>query len=524
MTGRKGIAIVVGGLLCGSLLYATALDNYVALPDASFDWFQEGASVYDGTFYANSTACNLKLTSQTWRNGSEVTPTVWTHWVTVIVPSVWFNPVKDTALILINEGDIGEAAPILNPAVNPTNRQFRDLAMGTGSVIIELRSVPNQPLVFADEGLGRVEDEIIAYTWDKFLAGGDDYWPVQLPMVKSVVACMDAVQEFRSSINHFVLTGGSKRGWTAWLTAAVDNRVTAIAPIVSDLLNMRRSFAHHWSCYGFWAEALNPYEEMGIFDWFEHPRTEDLMAIVDPYEYRSRLTIPKFIVTAAGDDFFVHDSVQFYIDDLVGEKFIRTMPNTNHYLDGAYEQVFQNMVPYYDAFLRGVARPSFTWTYQTDGSIVVNTATTPLAVNLWQADNSTERDFRRVVIGDAWTPTPLTETSPGSKLYIAGPGVPMTGWRSFFVELVYDFSGSFGGQLDTFDYHFTTEMRVLPEVRPFEADFDRNRTTDAADLLILAEYWLADVPYYDIIPRRTGDGILNLADFTAFGLHWLAAP
>ncbi|MBE0536225.1 MAG: hypothetical protein IH624_11205 [Phycisphaerae bacterium] len=111
-----------------------------------------------------------------------------------------------------------------------------------------------------------------------------------------------------------------------------------------------------------------------------------------------------------------------------------------------------------------------------------------------------------------------------TKLYIADPGVPMTGWRSFFVEIMYDYSGSFGGQLDAYDYHFTTEMRVLPEVRPFEVDFTRDRVTDAADLLILAEYWLADVPYYDIIPRRTGDGILNLADFTAFGLHWLAVP
>jgi hypothetical protein len=32
--------------------------------------------------------------------------------------------------------------------------------------------------------------------------------------------------------------------------------------------------------------------------------------------------------------------------------------------------------------------------------------------------------------------------------------------------------------------------------------------------------WRADSPYYDILPRRTGDGILNLADFAAFSLQW----
>lgn len=88
--------------------------------------------------------------------------------------------------------------------------------------------------------------------------------------------------------------------------------------------------------------------------------------------------------------------------------------------------------------------------------------------------------------------------------------------------MVYDFSGSLWGLLDDYDYHFTTEMRVLPETCPFEADFNRDRLTDTQDVIILAENWLSDTPYYDILPRRTGDGILNLDDFVAFGLHWLA--
>ena len=529
------VALLLGFLHIIGMSAATALDDYLALQDPTVIPV-EVESVYHGDWLANTTAYNLQFTSQFWREPNEVDTTEWTHWVTVIVPGglgiAFGGGVHDTALILINGGDIGEPAPSIDPA-DPNHMQFRSMALGTRSVVVELRGVPNQPLLFSDDPNARTEDEIIAYSWDKFLNGGDDFWPVQLPMVQSVVACMNAVQQFRPAVNNFVLAGGSKRGWTAWLTAAVDGRVTAVAPIVSDLLNMRRSFAHHYSCYGFWADALSPYEELGIFDWFDTARADELVAIVDPYAYLDRLAIPKFIVTAAGDDFFIHDSVQFYLDDLFyldslsngqSETYIRTVPNTNHYLDGALDTVYENMVPYYDAFLRGEDRPVFSWALEDDGSMTVITDVNeppPMAVNLWQADNLTNRDFRQVTIGPSWTSTPLTEISPGSGVYIADPGMPPTGWRSYFVELVYDFSSPFTDELETFDYHFTTEMRVLPEMRPYEADWTRDGLTDLADVSMLASYWLSDTPYYDIMPRRTGDGVINLAEMSAFSLHWL---
>ena len=72
--------------------------------------------------------------------------------------------------------------------------------MTTRSVVAELRMVPNQPLVFAnDGGRERSEDEIIAYTWDKFLRTGDERWPARLPMTKAVVRAMDAVTAFCAS-------------------------------------------------------------------------------------------------------------------------------------------------------------------------------------------------------------------------------------------------------------------------------------------------------------------------------------
>ena len=47
-------------------------------------------------------------------------------------------------------------------------------------------------------------------------------------MTKAAVRAMDTVREFAASkgtrIDNFLVLGGSKRGWTTWLTAAVDPR------------------------------------------------------------------------------------------------------------------------------------------------------------------------------------------------------------------------------------------------------------------------------------------------------------
>ena len=494
-------------------VWATSLDDYVAAPDSNYSYIE-----VDSDSDLLTSAYTLDLTSLGWRDSSEVAPVVWTHWVTVYKPTLNFLITTDTALLLVNGGDNSDPPPSYD-------EQLRQLSLGTGSVIVVLSAVPNQPLQFSDEMTPRTEDEIIAYSWDKFLQSGDANWPVQLPMVKSVVRCMDAVQDFIDAVtggarpvNQFVLTGGSKRGWTAWLTAAVDpdNRVAAIAPIVSDLLNMKRSFAHHWAAYGFWADALWPYEELGIFDWFDIPQASQLMEIVDPYEYRDRLQMPKFIINSAGDDFFVMDSIQFYIDGLSGETYLRHVPNTDHYLTDAYDDVLNSMVPYYDAFLNGYTRPEFSWSVQLDGSIRVDTIDTPKAVNLWQADNPVTRDFRLVTIGAAWTSSPLPDEGGG--IYIGQVDEPESGWTAFFVELIYEspFQGA-----DEYDYHFTTQMCVLPEILPFEADFNRDRITNIFDLSILSEVWLTGNIYRDIAPRRGGDGTVNLYDFGLLALHWM---
>ena len=498
---------------------STALDDYVAEAEDNYS-FQVVSTEFDLSTF--TTEYILDMTSQAWRDPSEVDHVLWKHWVRVIIPSPFLGPLEDTALLFINGGSLDDPEPEAYP-------ELRLISAGTKSVIVELTGVPNQPLQFAGEDFGRIEDEIISYSWDKYLDGGDDYWPVQLPMVKSVVRCMDAVQELvkeetlnNNEVTSFMITGGSKRGWTAWLTAAVDSRVSAVAPIVIDLLNMKRSFPHHWAAYGEWADALGTYEEERIFDRFDIPEISDLMEIVDPYSYLDRLTMPKFIINASGDDFFVTDSLQFYIDDLIGETHVRCMPNSDHYLSGGvFEEVLYGAVPYYYDFLNDTGRPEYSWTILPDGSIRVQTPDSPKEVKLWQASNPDARDFRLITIGASWTSSAITEQSEG--IYIGEVPTPVEGWTAFFVEVIYGsaFSDQFSPSEGTYDYHFTTEIHVLPQERPFETDFSRDRTTDLEDLVMFTEHWLSDNAYRDIMPRRMGNGRIDLADFAVFCQNWL---
>jgi len=283
-------------------------------------------------------------------------------------------------------------------------------------------------------------------------------------MVKSAVRAMDTVQKHLASldsgalnIKKFVVSGGSKRGWTTWLTAAVDKRVVAIAPAVIDVLNMDEQMKHHFAAYGFYSQAIGDYQAMNVFEKLFTPEGQALIKIVDPYEYRDRYAgIPKLLVNSSGDQFFLPDSAQFYFHDLPGEKHLRYVPNTDHGLGDS--DAVQSLVAFFQSILAGASRPNFSWSVKPDGSIEVKTTTKPLAVNLWQATNPKARDFRKEIIGPVWKSSVLEQQGGGT--YLAKVPEPAEGWTAFFVELTFD-SGA------AFPHKFTTEVHVVPDKLPF---------------------------------------------------------
>ena len=428
--------------------HETALDRYIKTPDASFRYSLVG-KINSGSL----TIQTLELTSQSWRSGQEVNRAEWKHWLTILRPEVVKYP---TAFLFITGGTNNGNPPAVPDAM------LRKLAETTGSMVAELRMVPNEPLVFAGETQGRSEDSFIAYTWDKFLRGGDDQWPARLPMTKSAVRAMDAVQQFCASeaggkikVENFVVSGASKRGWTTWTTAAVDKRVVAIVPLVIDVLNLEKFYDHQYRAYGFWSPADAVYTGIHIHDWAGTKRFRQLMAIEDPYEYRDRLELPKFILNSAGDQYFPPDSSQFYWNDLKGPKYLRYVPNSNHSLRGT--DAMETVTGFYQAILRGDEMPKYSWTFEKDGYIKVKTKPAPKNVKVWAATNPDARDFRLEAIGSAYQEFLAKESSPG--VYTGEIKTPAKGWTAFFVEMTWDMPGGIPIKM-------TTAVRVVPVALP----------------------------------------------------------
>jgi len=207
---------------------------------------------------------------------------------------------------------------------------LKTLAERAGAIAAVVTKVPNQPLYG-----GLKEDALIAYTFDQYIKSGDESWPLLFPMAKSAVRAMDAVQafaqkEYQQKVETFVVGGASKRGWTTWLTAAVDPRVKAMAPMVIDMLNMKVQSQWAEKVYGKQSEQIHDYTDRNLLEKMDDPPMVKLRGWVDPYNYRQRYNIPKLLLLGTNDPYWTVDSLRHYWSELPGPKLIFQTTNAGH--------------------------------------------------------------------------------------------------------------------------------------------------------------------------------------------------
>jgi PhoPQ-activated pathogenicity-related protein len=374
------------------------LAAYVARPDESFAWREITSGRVGSAQYVE-----YSMTSQTWRG------IVWKHQLFVLRPANATNAAH--AMLFVHGGrwkpeyDTDQrAAELPREAV-----LFARLAESIRAPVGVLRQVPFQPL------FERKEDALIAFTFDQYLQSGDSDWPLLLPMVKSAVRAMDVMQSesnkrWGSPVNTFTITGASKRGWTSWLTAAVDERVMAVAPMVIDVLNMQAQMAHQQATWGNVSEEIRDYSALDIPARLATERGNALLSIVDPYRYRDRLTQPKLILLSTNDRYWPLDALKLYWTGLPEPKRVLYVPNQGHGLRDV-DRVVGALSAVHRYAARGESMPQVTWTFASQDkrlSIQVAADRPPHRVLVWTA-RSPSRDFRAA----HWTSQNCARTSDG---------------------------------------------------------------------------------------------------------------
>eukprot|EP00045_Choanoeca_perplexa_P003730 m.33128 g.33128 ORF g.33128 m.33128 type:complete len:491 (+) comp12198_c0_seq1:30-1502(+) len=465
-----------------ALSHATPLDDYVNKPDDTYAW-TDLQMTENGTGY---TAHFLNMTSQTWLSSADVDRSVWWHYMVIVMP----DEVKytDTAFMYIT-GDYN------TDSIPKTSSEdvLLCIAIATTSFApcAVLFQIPNAPIYFTAEQppKRRVEDAIIAYTWNHFIENPDEpEWLLRLPMTKAAVRAMDTTEAFLKknydyTITGHVVGGASKRGWTTWTTAAVDKRVIAQVPIVMDMLKLVPNVHHMYRAYGGWTFAFKDYYEMNFTAQLDNPNMEKLAGIVDPYSYKERYTQPKLVIDSTGDEFFQLDDNYMWWDELAqyGESHLIFIKNAEHSLATGIVEVVKTVSSFAHDICAKRARPTMSWKFgrnadNTSAWINLTTSEKPKKVTIRHADtlNHTRRDWR-LVTGD--NPCPTIAVDGGCiqpVLWFGEPAIqeddthysgemafPDAGWRAWFLEVEFD------APVGIFPYIWSTQVDIIPETFPF---------------------------------------------------------
>jgi PhoPQ-activated pathogenicity-related protein len=407
------------------------LKAYVAKEDKSYHWTKRREAKL-----GKGTVVELTLTSQTWKN------IVWKHQLFIYRPSQTKHATEGLLMIAGGawqpdlEKPVADGAPLdFEERGISQVKKLTELAEHLQAPVAVVMQVPEEPIFN-----GLVEDQIISFTFAQYFFTNDAEWPLLLPMTKTAVRAMDAVQEFcrkdwSLDVKHFVVTGASKRGWTTWLTAAVDPRVNALAPMVIDTLNFEPQSKHQLETYGTFSEQLRDYSSKGLQQFLGTERGKRLVSIVDPYSYRATLTQPKFILLGTNDRYWTLDALNLYWDDLQGEKYVCYTPNSGHGLNDPARIAGALNALHFEC-CGGAALPKLSFAYRDDKektTLRIESDAKPREVRIWTATSRT-RDFR----DSKWEPHPAANDGGAYSFDLPQPA---SGFAALFGEAVYDHDG-----------------------------------------------------------------------------------
>jgi PhoPQ-activated pathogenicity-related protein len=395
-----------------------------------------------------------RMTSQSWSPDLRVSPDSWQHDVNIFIPD---KAKSERAILVINNGvNYGVSVQSTGTSTDFSEEALANIARKSHTIVISVSNVPNQFLTYQNDNTPLKEDDSVARSWILFLAAPEqrELMPLHIPMAASVSQAMRVARKELISwnIHKFIVTGVSKRGWASWLTAISDPDVEAIIPFAFDLLDTRTSLTHMYRSYGGnWPVAFYSYYKQGIDSLIDTDDFAKLLGIEDPLSYlkttyRSRLSIPKYIINSSGDDFYVPDNTRFYFDELPGVKSLRVVPNSDHY--GIKNFTEESIIPFVNRLQNNRRPPEIHGKIQGN-DLVVELSEKPLSIVRWTASNPLARDFR-YACGIRYQPsTPVVVLNKKIKIPLVS-GQP--GWQATYIEATFKDG-----------YIATTQAYITPE-------------------------------------------------------------
>ncbi|CAI5503946.1 unnamed protein product, partial [Closterium sp. Naga37s-1] len=198
-------------------------------------------------------------------------------------------------------------------------------------------------------------------------------WTIYMPMAKSLVLAPDATQlAARELLRHvpvstaaaavaasvvlLALQGGGlscphslplslfKPSWpqppdlcslppathSAPLSLLSPQRVVAFISYGYDLINFQPNMQHLLDSLGAVPILGRFYVDYNLTRFLHTPQLRHILSYTDPYFFRERLTMPKLLIAASNDEFFLMDDSYFYFNDLPPPTLLKIVANVDH--------------------------------------------------------------------------------------------------------------------------------------------------------------------------------------------------